>query len=129
MATRKAVVHKALGVAGVETIPMPEPRDEYILVKNKAVALNPTDWKSLKSRFAPGAVSGCDYSGVVEQVGSAVTNGLKVGDRVAGLVAGGNDAQVRTFQTISDFNRNPERYRWRLRRVRRCEGRHADQDR
>jgi len=94
MATRKAVVHKAAGVAEVASIPVPEPRDEYIIVKNKAVALNPTDWKSLHSRFTPDAISGVDYSGIVEAVGSAVTNGLKIGDRVAGMVFGANPNKI-----------------------------------
>jgi len=34
---------------------------------------------------------GCDYSGIVEEVGSKVTNGLKKGDRVAGFAHGGNE--------------------------------------
>ncbi|KAF2494441.1 oxidoreductase-like protein [Lophium mytilinum] len=94
MATRKAIVHKSAGVAEVVTIPVPEQRDEYILVKNKAVALNPTDWKSLHTRYTPGAIAGCDYAGVVEQVGSAVTNGLKVGDRVAGMTRGADPNKI-----------------------------------
>ncbi|KAF2802229.1 enoyl reductase [Mytilinidion resinicola] len=94
MATRKAIVHKSAGVAELATIPVPPPRDDYIIVKTKAVALNPTDWKSLHSRFTEGAIAGCDYAGIVEQVGSAVTNGLKVGDRVAGFVRGADPDKI-----------------------------------
>lgn len=40
-------------------------RDDYILIKVEAVALNPTDWKHVT--FAPvGAKIGCDYAGTVE---------------------------------------------------------------
>ncbi|TQS33343.1 hypothetical protein Golomagni_06317 [Golovinomyces magnicellulatus] len=39
---------------------------------------------------SPGQLVCCDYSGVVERVGSAVRNGLKPGDRVAGFVHGCN---------------------------------------
>jgi len=92
--TRKAVIHKTPGVAEIASIPYPESRDDYIIVKTKAVALNPTDWRSLQSRFTEGAVSGCDYAGIVEEVGSAVVNDLKVGDRVAGFVAGANPNKI-----------------------------------
>ena len=90
MPTQKAVVHKSKGVAEIiSDAPLPTLRDNYINVQTKAVALNPTDWKSLYGRTVPGAISGCDYSGIVETVGKEVTNGLKVGDRVAGFVHGG----------------------------------------
>lgn len=90
MSTRKAVVHKSKGVAQVDSnVPFPTLRDDYIIVKTKAVALNPTDWKAIETRSFPGAIAGCDYSGIVEEVGKAVTNDLKVGDRVAGLIRGG----------------------------------------
>jgi len=89
MSTRRAVVIKGPGLVQVsDNVPLPKLRDEYIIVKTKAVALNPTDWKAL----GPGtvdAISGCDYSGIVEEVGKAVTSGLKKGDRVAGFIRGG----------------------------------------
>ena len=34
---------------------------------------------------------GCDYAGVVEEVGSKVTKDLKKGDRVCGFCHGGNE--------------------------------------
>ncbi|OCL09875.1 oxidoreductase-like protein [Glonium stellatum] len=91
MSTQKAIVHKSKGVVElVSDAPLPTLRDDYINVQTKAVALNPTDWKSVYSRTVPGAIAGCDYSGIVEAVGKAVTNGLKVGDRVAGFARGAN---------------------------------------
>lgn len=66
---------------------MPKPRDDYIIVKTEAVALNPTDWKGMQ-RAAPGAIIGCDYVGTVEQVGKNVPKSYKVGDKVAGFIRG-----------------------------------------
>ncbi|KAJ5628750.1 hypothetical protein N7490_010978 [Penicillium lividum] len=70
--------------------PDPKLRNDYIKVKTVAVALNPTDWKHIDFLGSNGAIVGCDYSGIVEEVGPAVTNGLKVGDKVAGFVHGSN---------------------------------------
>jgi NADPH:quinone reductase-like Zn-dependent oxidoreductase len=37
-----------------------------------------------------GAVSGCDFAGIIEEIGSNVPQGLRsVGERVAGMVHGG----------------------------------------
>ena len=38
--------------------------------------------------FGDGAVLGCDFAGIVEQVGSEVSR-LRVGDKVAALIWGG----------------------------------------
>ncbi|TQV94627.1 ToxD-like zinc binding oxidoreductase [Cordyceps javanica] len=77
--------------ATIKGVPVPTITDTEILVKVTAVALNPTDFKHI-DRIAPeGAVVGCDYAGVVAQVGagSAAAGAWKVGDRVAGWVHGG----------------------------------------
>ncbi|KAH7074142.1 oxidoreductase-like protein [Paraphoma chrysanthemicola] len=93
MSTQKAVVHVSEGVSELKTgIPIPKlPGDNWIIVKTKAVALNPTDWKNVDRANSPGATVGCDYAGVVEEVGKGV-QGLKVGDRVAGFARGGDPA-------------------------------------
>lgn len=76
-------------VAGIRPVPMPQIRDEWIIVKTKAVALNPTDWKHIDFGYSnAGAKIGCDYAGVVEEVGSKVVD-FKKGDRVAGFCHGG----------------------------------------
>ena len=73
--------------------PRPTVRDSYILVKTKCVALNPTDWKHVDFYAGPGALLGCDYAGVVEEIGTGVTKLFKKGDRVCGFVHGANVLQ------------------------------------
>lgn len=67
---------------------LPKLRDDYVLVKTVAVALNPTDWKHIDKMATPGTVSGCDYSGIVEDVGKAVRKNLKKGDQICGFSHG-----------------------------------------
>jgi len=88
-----AIVIKGAGEAKVEEAPVPKLRDDYILVKVHAIAINPTDWKHVDYLADPGARVGCDYAGVVEEVGSAVKKEFKKGDRVAGFCHGGNAVQ------------------------------------
>ncbi|KAJ4298205.1 hypothetical protein N0V90_006104 [Kalmusia sp. IMI 367209] len=68
-----------------------DPRPDEVLVKTIAVALNPTDWKHVGYGIISATV-GCDFSGIVQDVGSEVTR-LKKGDRVWGMIHGSN--QVR----------------------------------
>lgn len=90
MTTTKAIVvvpeEKA---AAITEVPIPAVRDEWVLVKVKAVALNPTDWKHIDLGHGDaGSKSGCDYAGIVEEIGSKVTR-FRKGDRIAGIVHGG----------------------------------------
>ncbi|KAJ8104390.1 chaperonin 10-like protein [Lipomyces tetrasporus] len=93
--TQKAIVIQAPKVAELVTDrPLPTLRDDYILVETVAVALNPTDWKAIEFRSnSPGALVGCDYAGIVREVGKAVTKPFKKGDRICGFVHGSNDMQ------------------------------------
>lgn len=93
MSTQNAVVHVSEGVSALKNdVPLPElPSGKWMLVRPKAVALNPTDWKNIDRATSPGAIVGCDYAGVVEKVSDGVTD-VKVGDRVAGFVRGGDPA-------------------------------------
>ncbi|KAL5341189.1 GroES-like protein [Aspergillus crustosus] len=62
-----------------------------LLVRTIAIALNPADWKIVTHGFAPpGSLVGCDYAGIIEEVGSRVTKPFKRGDRVAGFTHGCN---------------------------------------
>ena len=72
-----------LGEFAVHSIPVPNPGPGEILVKVKAVGLNPADWKAHKG-FVPvnfPAILGADVSGDVEELGEGVTD-FKKGDRV-----------------------------------------------
>ncbi|KAJ5953287.1 hypothetical protein N7454_000183 [Penicillium verhagenii] len=94
MTTQKAVVITSPQVAEVVTDrALPTLRDDYMLIKTVAVALNPTDWKHILYVSPPGSLIGCDYAGVVEEVGKDVKKSFKKGDRVCGFVHGGNKSQ------------------------------------
>jgi len=89
ISTTKAVVVVQLKMAGVCEVLLPKVRDDWVLVRIKAVAINPTDWKHVAYGAADvGCRVGCDYSGIVEQVGKNVTNFSK-GDRITGWIHGG----------------------------------------
>ncbi|KFA60006.1 hypothetical protein S40285_08692 [Stachybotrys chlorohalonatus IBT 40285] len=87
--TTKAIVFVEKGKAEIEDVPLPKLRDEYVLVKVKAVGLNPTDWKHIDNAITdPGSRIGCDYAGVVEEAGPNVKKGFSKGDRISGVVSG-----------------------------------------
>ncbi|KAK4946148.1 hypothetical protein LTR10_014659 [Elasticomyces elasticus] len=86
------LIREGAGNAVLRPIPIPHLRDDYILVRTVTVALNPTDWTTLDARGDDGTLVGCDYAGIVEEVGKAVKKPFKKGDRVAGFGHGGNDA-------------------------------------
>jgi zinc-binding alcohol dehydrogenase family protein len=87
--------------------PLPEPRD--VLVRIKAIAVNPVDTK-VRASVAPAAgqfkVLGWDAVGIVEAVGAAVTK-FKIGDRVyyAGAInrAGANSELHVVDERIAAF--------------------------
>ncbi|KAL1845453.1 hypothetical protein Daus18300_014531 [Diaporthe australafricana] len=83
---------KAIGGQGGQVqddVAVPKISPDEILVKVKAVALNPTDFKHLDAISPPHSIIGCDYAGVVHEVGNAVKGKWNIGDRVAGAVHGG----------------------------------------
>ncbi|KAJ6007414.1 Protein TOXD [Penicillium herquei] len=89
--TQKAVIITAPKTAELVTNqPVPALLDDYILVKTEAVALNPTDWKFVANNSLPGCLVGCDYAGVIEEVGKDVKKEFKKGDRVCGFAHGGH---------------------------------------
>ncbi|KAI1258548.1 putative alcohol dehydrogenase [Xylariaceae sp. FL1019] len=87
--TRAVVVLPEEKAAGVRHVPIPALREEWVLVRVMAVALNPADWKHIDYGAADaGSRIGFDYAGLVEEVGCRVTKYRK-GDRIAGVVHGG----------------------------------------
>jgi NADPH:quinone reductase-like Zn-dependent oxidoreductase len=89
--TMKAVVMAGAEARPQTNRPLPKLRDDYILVKPAAIALNPTDWKHIAFRRAKdGALVGCDYAGTVIEVGKGVTKSWTVGERICGCAHGSN---------------------------------------
>lgn len=95
---QKAVVFIGTQEAKVITDrPIPALRDHHILVKVVSVALNPHDWKKIDYPMfaAPGSLLGCDYSGIVHEIGKGVDGSrFFKGDRICGVVHGGNSLQL-----------------------------------
>jgi NADPH:quinone reductase-like Zn-dependent oxidoreductase len=87
--TTKAIVKVAPGKGEIQEVPTPKLRDGHVIVKTKAVSINPTDWKGLHNDKPEtvGTRIGCDFAGEVVEVGPGVDN-FKVGDRIAGLSPG-----------------------------------------
>ena len=85
----RALKAKAAGQIVLDAAaPVPALKPTYVLVKVHAVALNPTDWKSIDRLPGPGFTVGCDYSGTIVAMGEQVTKSFKPGDRIAGFVHG-----------------------------------------
>ncbi|EAW06525.1 zinc-binding alcohol dehydrogenase family protein [Aspergillus clavatus NRRL 1] len=94
MSTQKAVIVSAPKQGSLVTDrPIPKLRDDYILVKTVSVAVNPTDWKHIDYVAPPGVLVGCDYAGIVEEVGKDVQKPFKKGDRICGFAHGSNAVQ------------------------------------
>lgn len=85
----RAIVVIADRQAAIKDRPIPSIPDGAVLVKVKALAINPTDWKHVSQGIADvGALCGCDFSGIVEELGAGVTEYEK-GDRIFGVCHGG----------------------------------------
>jgi NADPH:quinone reductase-like Zn-dependent oxidoreductase len=83
--------------ARIADISTPRISDGEILVRVRAVALNPVDYKNIDFLSPNNSVIGCDYAGEVVEVGSDVAGRWNVGDKVAGFVHGGQYADVGSF--------------------------------
>ena len=83
--TQKALILDAkLGKFSVDIVQVPKSGSGEILIKVKAAALNPVDWKIHKYGFLVEkfpAILGTDIAGDVEEIGEGVTEFQK-GDRV-----------------------------------------------
>ena len=77
--------HGDLDVLKIQELPDPQPRSDQVLVEVKAAGLNHLDtWvrRGVEGHTFPLPITpGCDFSGIVKQVGDTVS-GVKVGDRV-----------------------------------------------
>ncbi|THV06338.1 dehydrogenase [Dendrothele bispora CBS 962.96] len=76
------------GTPELRQVDVPKIRPEEMLVKVIAAAQNPAEWVVAEWRKGKEtAIIGCDFAGIVTQVGEAVTD-FKIGERVAGMVHG-----------------------------------------
>lgn len=87
-------------VLAVQEVPDPVPADGEILIRNRATALNRADVLQRMGFYPPppGAseVPGLECAGEVEALGPGVT-GIKIGERVFALLAGGGYAEKVTL--------------------------------
>jgi NADPH:quinone reductase-like Zn-dependent oxidoreductase len=102
----KAIIFPKYGspaVLELREVAKPTPKEQQILVKVQAAAANPLDWHRMRAdpflvRLGDGFFTpkdprlGADVAGVVEAVGSAVTQ-FRVGDEVFGDVGAGAFAE------------------------------------
>jgi NADPH:quinone reductase-like Zn-dependent oxidoreductase len=79
MSSNKALVILGPQHAQVVDCPVPELPEGCLLVKTRAVALNPHDWMVVDFMGEAGCRLGCDYSGIVEEVGGKVTKDFQKG--------------------------------------------------
>ncbi|KAJ5630744.1 zinc-binding dehydrogenase family oxidoreductase [Penicillium longicatenatum] len=71
--------------------PVPQVTGDLVLIKTRAVSVNPVDAKMMGPYVTAGAISGCDFAGVVEEVGpDAKQHDIQVGDRVCATIMGQN---------------------------------------
>lgn len=80
-----------------ESLPTPTISADEILIKSKAFAINPTDWKSIdRGTCSQGDILGCDVSGIVVEVGKNVPHFAK-GDFVGAFVVGNSSLSNGAF--------------------------------
>jgi putative PIG3 family NAD(P)H quinone oxidoreductase len=84
----------------IQDTPTPQPKPQEVLVRIKATAVNRADLLQRTGNYPPpeGAseIIGLEMAGVIEEVGSAVTQ-WSVGDRIFGLLPGGGYAEYGTL--------------------------------
>ncbi|KAL2543191.1 Quinone oxidoreductase-like protein [Abeliophyllum distichum] len=94
-------------------VAVPEVKDDQVLIKVAAAALNPVDFKRRLGIFktivsSPPTVPGYDVAGVVVKVGSQV-KGLKEGDEVYGDINEKGLEQPKTFGSLAEYTAVEER--------------------
>ncbi|KAL8750372.1 MAG: hypothetical protein Q9184_006445 [Pyrenodesmia sp. 2 TL-2023] len=96
-------------------LPLPRIEPHHILVKTKAVTLNPCDYKLSIELPSSGTYHGNDFSGVVLACCSAVAaNGqFKVNDRVFGAVYGSNPVDKDTG-SYSEYTKSIGYFTWKM---------------
>lgn len=98
----QALVTSPPSEAIVTTIPVPKPGRGELLVRVKAIALNPNDAFYVAKPNGVGKVVGSDFAGVVEGVGDEVDE-RRIGENVAGFVHGGLLVLMRLYEVTDKF--------------------------
>lgn len=87
-------IHKALVQEGKDIVikeaPIPDVGENEILVKVRAIGINPIDVKTYQYFPTEGAYIGCDFTGEVVKLGPNLKADIKVGDKVSATVSGNN---------------------------------------
>ena len=98
MGKMKAVCIHSFGgpeVLQIETVEIPQPKDDEVLIKVHAASVNPVDYKTRSGTYPPikqqqlPRVLGRDISGTIERCGSAVRN-FNEGDAVYAMLEAGS---------------------------------------
>lgn len=96
------------GIDVLQTVEVPKPsiQPKQVLVKVKAVSINPMDWKIRKGEMKLMSGSkfpkrtGVDFAGIVEEVGTDVSD-FKKGDEVFGAMNGMKEGSLGEFTVVS----------------------------
>lgn len=112
---QKALVGMADHTIGlVEDAPVPQATGDNVIIKVKAVAINPVDTKLTGDYVTPGATTGFDFAGVVVALGPEATHfGWQVGDRVCSAVFGMNSNNP-TVGAFAEYTASSESFLFRL---------------
>lgn len=110
MSNTAAIIPSSKAQLVVESRPIPSPQGSELLIRNRALATNPVDWKIQDhgiffTRYPN--VLGSDIAGTVEAIGPDVKL-FEKGDRVAGYAASiaNGDPNHGAFQQYSLLNEN-----------------------
>jgi len=105
-ATSKTLIQEGKVIV-LKATPIPEPGENEILIRTRAIGVNPIDATAHRLFPSEGAYIGCDLTGEVVKLGPNLQVNLKVGDRVGASVAGnsvsGRGAFSEYVKTFSDL--------------------------
>lgn len=97
---RAVVIAQAGGLENlvIREVPTPEPGGNLVRVRVRASAVNRADLLQVRGKYppppgVPADIPGLEFAGEIDALGPDVTEPLRVGDRVMGIVGGGGLAE------------------------------------
>lgn len=113
----RAFIHSKYGRPEVlyqDELPIPEPADDEVIVRTRALSINPAEWHTLNGkiiliRLAGGffkpreKILGADIAGIITAKGASAT-GLEIGDRVYGRTESNGIAEYAKIKALSVTN-------------------------